>query len=283
MAYNNGNDKPERKKVRFLKKARPVDTQNYFYTKDSKKFRTADGHDFIVKEQKEEPVVPPTPPAPVNTYVVDGLVAHFSGEDDYIDGAWVDRVGGYKLTPTTASAAPKYDVTNKLYNVDTTGGMVSDLNAGGVAECSIEVVTRDVKNTVRPSSSYGTILGGTMKDHSINDGLVIVRNKSEQISLQSYASQVCTYHAINNSEFENNGLDTLTIVPYVGFFRNGVKLADCNATPGSSLIGLFTHIGSNASSYRGKGKVHAIRYYNRQLTEDEIVNNHNIDKEIYNG
>jgi hypothetical protein len=282
MANNNEDPKPVRKTWIMLKKA-PVIAKNLFITKDNKKFMTSDGHEFLVKEDKEEPVTPPTPPAPIKSYVTEGLVAHFSGEDNYIDGAWVDRINGYKLTPASTSAVPVYDTENKLYNVSTTGGMVSDLTTGGVAECSIEIVTRDVKDVVRPSNTYGTILGGTMKDHSIDNGLVIVKNKSEQISLQSYVSQVCTYHAINNSEFEDNGLDTLTIVPHVGFFRNGVKVADCNAIPGSSLMGLFTHIGSNASSYRGKGKVHAVRYYNRQLTEDEIVNNYNIDKDIYNG
>lgn len=279
MANNNEDPKPVRKTWIMLKKA-PVITKNLFITKDNKKFMTSDGHEFLVKESNEEPIIPPIP---VIKYVTEGLIAHFSGEDNYVDGVWVDRINGYKFTPVSASSAPTYDIENKLYNVYTTGGMISDLIAGGTAECSIEIVTRDVKNVVRPSNTYGTILGGTMKDHSINDGLVIVKNKSDQISLQSYASQVCTYHPINNSEFIANDLDTLTIVPYVGFFKNGVKVADCNAIPGESLVGLFTHTGGYASSYRGKGKVHAVRYYNRQLTEDEIVKNYNTDKEIYNG
>ena len=50
MPNNNENDQPQRKKVIFFKRAYPDVVQNYFYTKDNKKFRTKDGHDFIVKE-----------------------------------------------------------------------------------------------------------------------------------------------------------------------------------------------------------------------------------------
>ena len=49
MANNNEDPKPVRKTWIMLKKA-IVDIQNFFMTKDNKKFMTSDGHEFIVKE-----------------------------------------------------------------------------------------------------------------------------------------------------------------------------------------------------------------------------------------
>lgn len=223
-----------------------------------------------------------TPVEPDIGYITNGLEALFSGEDGYYEGVWVDRINGHTFTPISASTAPVHDAENKLYNATSFGGMVSDIQSPSDGLCSLEVVTRDVKNVTRNGNNYGTIIGGTMSNYAIGNGLVIVKNASNQISLQSYKSQTCTYKPINNSEFVNNGLDTLTIVPNVGFFRNGVKVGDCNATPGSSLIGLFTHTsGSHASTYRAKGKIHALRYYNRQLTAEEVLHNYNEDLKIY--
>ena len=50
MSNNNEDPKPVRKTWMMLKKAPPIVNKNWFITKDNKKFMTADGLEFLVKE-----------------------------------------------------------------------------------------------------------------------------------------------------------------------------------------------------------------------------------------
>lgn len=50
MSNNNEDPKPVRKTWMMLKKAPPIANKNWFITKDNKKFMTADGQEFLVKE-----------------------------------------------------------------------------------------------------------------------------------------------------------------------------------------------------------------------------------------
>lgn len=219
-------------------------------------------------------------------YITNGLVAHFSGEDNYKDGAWVDRVSGYKFTPLSTSAAPVYDAEYKLYDQNTFGGMVSDFTIPAGADFSFEVVARDIYDATSSnlSSYYGTIVGCAMDGYGIaGGGIVFIRRKQSDngYAFGSQGSSVDTYK-LPRSEVVDDALDTFTYVPNVGMFRNGVKLSDAGESVAERKIGLFTHYsGSYTSYYRGKAKIHCVRVYDRQLTAEEVAQNRAEDIKIY--
>ena len=71
----------------------------------------------------------------------------------------------------------------------------------------------------------------------------------------------------------------------MGYFHNGVKLEGVCTKPNSSTnISLLTNTGNYDGAvqcYRGKGKIHAVRMYDRQLTEEEVMQNYQTDLNIY--
>lgn len=220
---------------------------------------------------------------PVAEYVAAGLTASFSGYDGYIDGSWVDRVSGYKFTPVSTSTAPVYDETNKLYEATQFGGMRANFSTG--TTFSMEFVFRDVKNMQKASSSnYATLVGSNMSGYNQTNGVYITKRPSaEEMAVgirNGTSSPSYVYYPFTN--FVDNGLDTISIVPGLGFFHNGVKIGDCGTSITSGNIGLFTHYDqTNAGAYKAKGKIHAVRHYNRALTAEEVLHNYNADISIY--
>jgi hypothetical protein len=223
---------------------------------------------------------------PQDGYIANGLIAHFSGEDDYNNGSWLDRVNGYKFTPIASSTQPKYDATNKLYNQDTFGGMVSDFTIPAGSGFSFEVAARDIYDATSSniSSYYGTIVGCAMDGWGIADGgIVFIRRKNSDngYAFGSSGSTIETYKLSRNNVVDN-ALDTFTYVPNVGIFHNGVKVSDAGESAAERKVGLFTHYsGSYTSTYRAKAKIHSVRVYNRQLTAEEVAHNYAEDIRIY--
>lgn len=216
-------------------------------------------------------------------YITDGLVADFRGEDNYVDGSWVDRVSGYKFTPVSTSTAPVHDSTNKLYQATSFGGMKSDFTTG--TTFTLEFTFRDVKNMVKASSTnYATLVAGNMSGYDQKNGVYIVKKQStEELSIFTKNGTTTSSSAIYSlGNLPDNSLDTITFSIGVGIFHNGVKLSDCSKTITSGNIGLFTFYDqTNASSYKAKGKIHAVRKYNRALTAEEVLQNYNADVSIY--
>ena len=221
-------------------------------------------------------------------YITNGLVAHFSGEDGYVDGAWVDRISGYKFTPISTSTAPVYDEYLKLYEATTFGGMKSDFKTPASSEYSFEITVRDFKNITSNSmtNNYATLMGGEIDQYTLTtDSLRLYRVATGASSEPNKLVAVkggSSIHVMDRSEFEDNGLDTFTFIPEVGIFRNGLKIADLGGSSVARGIGLFTeYSGLYTSYFRGKGKIHSVRMYNRQLTPEEVAQNYEMDKEIY--
>lgn len=211
-----------------------------------------------------------------------GMIADFRGEDDYINGSWVDRINGYKFTPVSTSTAPVHDSINKLYEATQFGGMRANFMTG--TTFTLEFVFRDIKNMVKASeSNYANLVGTNMSGWSNNNGVVINKTAdNSKVNVQLLKGTTSTYHSIPFTEFEDGKLDTIAIVPGVGFFKNGVLLKSVGTSLNSGNIGLFTHYDQTyASSYKSKGKIHAVRKYNRTLTAEEILQNYQTDLKIY--
>lgn len=160
------------------------------------------GFDTVFKKPSE-PIVPET------GYITDGLIANFSGEDNYVDGAWVDRISGYKFVPVSSSTAPVYDATNKLYQATSFGGMKSDFTVTPNENFTLEVVTRDIKNCTSSNMSqyYAVMVGGVMKDWSMTEGtIVLMKNKGTETIAAALSGS--TYETLATPTLNNNELNT---------------------------------------------------------------------------
>ena len=167
-----------------------------------------------------------TPVEPDIGYISDGLEALFSGEDGYFEGAWVDRINGHTFTPVSASTAPVYDESNKLYNANSFSGMLADFKTSENATFSIEVVVRDVKNVGRNGTNYGVVLGTNMNTWSFANGPAVFKRANGECALALLNGTTMDSIAIAGTNLVTGALDTFTIIPSVGYFRNGVKIGD---------------------------------------------------------
>lgn len=240
------------------------------------------GESFIKAYHGSDLVFNKSTPTPTIEYITDGLVADFRGEDDYVDGAWVDRVSGYKFTPVSSSTAPVHDATNKLYQATSFGGMRANFMTG--TTFTLEFVFRDVKNMTKASANnYSTLVGSNMSGWNINNGVAINKTAdNSKLNVQFLKGTTSTYYSIPFTEFIDGKLDTIAIIPGVGFFKNGVLLKSVGTSLNSGNIGLFTHYDQTyASSYKSKGKIHAVRKYTRALTAEEVLQNYQTDLLIY--
>lgn len=230
---------------------------------------------------------PSEPIEPTNyNYVTDGLIAWFTGEDGYIDGAWVDRISGYKFKPVSGSTAPVHDSVNKLYEATKLGGMISDWQIPSDGPHTFEVVTRDIKNMGRASTNnYGVLVGGDMSGYSmVTDTIAIIKlaNSGTDANIINVTRLGNTepIYKIDPATLEDKSLDTFSYTR-TALYHNAVKKDSMPTTTNKRYVGLFTHKGTAASSYRGTGKIHAVRVYNRNLTAEEIAQNRAEDIRLY--
>lgn len=223
----------------------------------------------------------PTPPIEVN--YADDLYIDYRGEDNYVNGAWTSRINTasktFTFTPVSTSTAPVYDSVNKLYEATSYGGMVGNWATDSVF--SFEVTLRDVKNVSSNSSTMASIIGPSASGGQSN-GIAIHKNSSTNLlwlTTRNSSGGSVSGVSIDCSTLSDNGLDTFAIIPGVGFFHNGIKIGDCSTNVTVGKLGIFTHIDS--STYRSKGKIHALRYWKRKLTAEEVLQNYQTDISIY--
>ena len=223
------------------------------------------------------------PVEPTSGYVTNGLLIHFSGEDNYVDNAWVDRVTGYKFESLgSGTKMPTYDAFNRLYQQTDKGGLKSNFTLPAGTNYTFEVVARDLKNSTNSNSSYySTIVGCQMENWRQTDGGVHLYRLDGSKGIQ-FGETKNGLAIMDINTFVDNALDTLTQVPGQAIYRNGEWVMDIGENPYERYVGLFSHYeGGNANYYRGRGKIHAVRVYNRQLTAEEVAQNHAEDIRIY--
>ena len=279
--YLNENDRPERKTWRMIRKA-PVVLKNLFMTKDNKKFMTVDGHEFLVKEN-EEPIIP----AP--QYIMHEAAAIWSGEYGLNENnEWVDRINNYTFTPINASKVPLYDSANKLLNINDFGGMQSSLSLPATSEVpyTLELVVRDMDEAETSArDNWGKLIGPEMNNwnnKSKSFGLsTFWNNYNNNAYAVTYRSSIDIHHYTTSKR--EHGLTTLTVVPTLGIWVNGEKEVDFNLDCAEIIFALGSGVGSYNYTYASqtKFKVHGVRYYPMELTDEQIKNNYEVDKITY--
>lgn len=218
----------------------------------------------------------------------EGMQAHWDGFQPLnSSNQWVDVVNGYTFTPVTSSAVPVHQ--DNLLNFTKWGGMKSSLRtpATSVTPYTLEITLRDTYSaTPYLSDNYGTIIDTGMDSDWISYPGIHLRKFVSKVQIfyrNSSWKDPYGYVNIAKADFVPNGLDTFTFVPTKGIYRNGVCLQE---TPDMIMpeeaLGIGTYpAGSYASYYKLKFKVHSVRYYPFELTEEQIKQNYETDKYIY--
>lgn len=234
-------------------------------------------------------------------YAEDGLIMHFCGEDGYVGNNWISRINeADKLTVANTKAKPSYNSEEKYYKSATTSGKYgygfkSSFSITTSENTSFEIVTRDIKkvtscnNATNNTFIFAGNCGTKYGNYDPPKGSIVLKKfpssnngaNNNMISLGiAGGTQVYKTH-INN--FADNSLDTFTVVPGKGMYHNGVKVSDCDVVAGTTPYGVMQTYASYNTDWTSANncKIHAVRIYNRQLTEEEVKQNYETDKIIY--
>lgn len=207
-------------------------------------------------------------------YVTDGLVFYLDGiEQGSTAGAWTDLVGGIVFTQKSSGVI--FNSDNVQFPGSTNKCLVSSIDGSGVIPSSvsatIEVCYDNTSGATNKSLFYGGKFNPGLSFHINNTTDIIwgVGN-SNTPARGIHTNQAKTTYSISRARaFENFVAMTFGSVSYV--------------SAGSTKI-IVGGSGRNASNFYDvfNGKIHAIRIYNRQLTEEEVLANQVVDNTRFN-
>lgn len=240
-------------------------------------------------------------------YATEGLTMHFCGEDGYVGNNWVSRINpNDKLNAWYSKYKPTYNAEGKYYQSYTqTGyqrgyayGFRSNFSLTTSENFAFEIVTRNIK-AIRAvvSGNHAYVAAGNCGSQYGNwtppKGSVVLRKFNEgggtdysnYNKINLYIQGDTNIYKKHVDEFADDSLDTFTIVPGQGLYHNGVKVSECGVVEGTTLMGIMQTYMSYETTYTSANrcKVHAVRVYNRKLTDDEILKNHKKDILVYGG
>lgn len=214
-----------------------------------------------------EPPAPPTPsgPSDLDDYVQSGLILHMDGKEKGVNaGVWTSAVGSWQFTNHGATFGTDYvsfdGVDDYLEN--------SSFSAPASGTGTIEVVYDS------DPSVYGVSLH-VMFCPKASSGLCFAINASKYIIYSvSGAAKARPISTLSKASTSVNADRAL---------QNGVALSTTTADyitglPSTNLIGKR---GGSSQAFM-KGKIYAIRVYNRKLTEAEALQNLEVDNNRFN-
>ena len=206
----------------------------------------------------------------INPYITDGLVLHLDGiEKGSTPDAWTDLINGIVFTKKAGGVTFNSDnvqfgnnANNALHN--TSNYVYTASNVG-----TIEVCYRDVPTST--SAAYSIFYSYGNVAHSIcfqfYKGKIIYSAGKSSVPLTGKwtAKSTGTYSISTARAFQD--LQNVGFNTYKDYITRSAVAA---------IIGCN---GRHASTYYDplNGKIHSIRVYNRQLTEEEVLHNQAID------
>jgi hypothetical protein len=200
-----------------------------------------------------------------------GMEACWDGFDPLQNYKWIDKINGYTFTCVSSKTAPIHE--GNLLNFNAHGGMRSNFSTPATTEVpySIEIVTRNLKNSITYlSNDWGVVIhpGLNYSWKEITPGITLrkVQNKKPYTFFRAVNNGASGYGVtIPIADLEDNGLDTWTWIPTKGLYRNGICLLEFeNRKDIGSFnlsLGIPSHTHSNNDYYRLKFKTHEVRYY----------------------
>lgn len=221
-----------------------------------------------------------------------GMTAHWSGLDSYTNGSWVDRVKGYKLTPTVAANFAYVPEGKYYYNNSYKSYMNSNfpLKGGSDGMYTMEIVYRDLKSVTgneNRSSGIWRGAGFLMAPSSYNGPHIYRIYSSGHLIEVRYRNGGGSHLGIGKGVYQSNlAANEMTSFSYspktIGI--NGVKTqwgsydSKTKSLAGNLVLGSYSVQTDRAVSGM---KVHAVRWYPFMLTEEQIAHNYECDKQWY--
>lgn len=220
-------------------------------------------------------------------YISDGLIFELDGQDKLSNSSycWVDKVGG--LAFTNAGSVEELDNGFRFNGTSTSylNGNFTTLTSASYNNCTIEVV---LKSSLESGAWAPVVIFGDWSSTpnaqyiGVSANYNSTANYNHSLSFLARArtgSTICYQIPVNR-------LMTTSLKSNQPIMANMQYYSDTSTTSmatasNKTLSRIGGRVdGSNIVTF--KGDIHAIRVYNRLLTEEEILHNQNIDIQKYN-
>lgn len=207
-------------------------------------------------------------PTPQQGYITNGLAFHLDGlERGGVAGHWIDKVGNVDFTLTNC--------TENADNVQFSTSLHSTAAAASIGNfqsnvCTIEAVLE------RDNTKAGIFTTPT------NGGIcLVIHQANNQIGFNATGRTLYRYNYTSSTHTGKQILsvnDDAALCNGVALTRNSTNTVFVNSTV--PTVGSFT--GSYGDLWWFNGKIYAIRIYNRKLTQEEMLQNQQVDNERFN-
>lgn len=220
-------------------------------------------------------------------YISDGLIFELDGLDKRSTGSycWVDKVGGKAFTNAGGVEELSNGFRFKGTSTSYLNGNFTDFTSVSYNNCTIEVV---LKSSLESGAWSPVVIFGDWSSTSNSQYIGVASNYNSSVNY-NYSLQFVA-RSRNGSTYcykiPSNTLMTASLKSNQPIMANQQYYSETSTTSMSSVSNkTYSRIGgrvdgSNVVTF--KGDIHAIRVYNRLLTEDEILHNQNIDIQKYN-
>lgn len=211
-------------------------------------------------------------PVVTDGYVSNGLLMYLKGSDA-TSNRWVDRVGGHIFTLTNC---------NKLSSND---GVYFPNGAYGESETCPNIVfgqtTIEIVCDISLNSDKAVIMMPTGVGDTDNAVPVVVFSYANPVLLTIVAGPTKTWGSVLlQRDAKIIHISSSTDESFVnGSFVSKGYSNKWNTDYSKMVIGARNYLGTWRNFI--DGNIYAVRVYNRNLTEDEILSNYNVDKSIY--
>lgn len=220
-------------------------------------------------------------------YISDGLIFELDGLDKRSTSSycWVDKVGGKAFTNAGGVEELSNGFSFKGTSTSYLTGNFSALTSTSYNNCTIEVV---LKSSLESGAWAPVVIFGDWSSTSTSQYIGVVAN---------YNSSVNYNHSLSFLARSKNGSTNCYKIPTNVLMTTSLKsnqpiMANQEYYSETSTTSMTTASNKTNARVGGrvdgssivtfKGDIHAIRVYNRLLTEDEILYNQNIDIQKYN-
>lgn len=220
-------------------------------------------------------------------YITDGLILNLDGTDKQASGnyVWVDKAQGITFT----KVGNVIDLDNGFSFITNNKGYLSGSREltdqlDNLKNYTVEVVAKitlddNVWGPIVSFCAWNSVGWGIQVSNSTS----FPSKPNLKFSIRESSNQIPSYKAPYNQLF------TCSMLYLQDIYINGSKvttkhLQDASAYSndlGFNIGARITRNNPSASRYF-QGNIHAIRVYNRQLTQDEILHNQSIDIVKYN-
>lgn len=220
-------------------------------------------------------------------YISDGLIFELDGLDKRSTGSycWVDKVGGKTFTNAGGVEELSNGFRFKGTSTSYLTGNFSALTSTSYNNCTIEVV---LKSSLESGAWAPVVIFGDWSSTSTSQYIGVGANYNSSVNYNHSLSFLARSKngSTNCYKMPSNVLMTASLKSNQPIMANQEYYSETSTTSMTTASNRTNARvggrvdGSNVVSF--KGDIHAIRVYNRLLTEDEILYNQNIDIQKYN-